>query len=384
MRKSTALCVLWGLMVLAACQQNKYGGFTLSGTIKNAPSPRIYLQELPFGGEQPVVLDSALLSAQGRFTLKAVAREEGLYRVVIENGPDVLIVNDGKSIELNLDIKQFRQYKITGSAASLALHEFFEAYRSADSRLYAQFQALDTLQGKPGQDSLVAVVKTQREEELKKINELVRQFINKSESPAARYYALGMASRTMGPDELKALANASAAAFPDHSGIQKLKALVNEPVKTVAPPAVQAPKPYFLLQQPVPLVSGKTPEGKVLSLEQFKGKYVLLDFWASWCPPCRAENPEWVKLQAKYAAKNFTMFGFSLDSDSLSWAKAIQTDKLAWPQISDLKEWESPLVSRFQFEAIPFNVFIDPTGKIIGASLSAKELDAKLAVLLEK
>ena len=123
-------------------------------------------------------------------------------------------------------------------------------------------------------------------------------------------------------------------------------------------------------------------DGKPLSISSFKGKYLLVDFWASWCGPCRGENPNVVAAYNKYKDKNFTILGVSLDDDKSAWQEAIKKDGLNWNHMSDLKQWQSAAVNTYQFDGIPFNVLIDPTGKIIASSLRGAELDQKLAELL--
>jgi peroxiredoxin len=121
---------------------------------------------------------------------------------------------------------------------------------------------------------------------------------------------------------------------------------------------------------------------KPVKLSDYKGKYVLLDFWASWCGPCRAENPNVLKAYNKYKDKNFTVLGVSLDAKKEPWLAAIKTDGLTWTEISDLKGWNNMVAKQYTIRSIPQNFLIDPTGKIVGKNLRGDDLEAKLASLL--
>jgi thiol-disulfide isomerase/thioredoxin len=130
--------------------------------------------------------------------------------------------------------------------------------------------------------------------------------------------------------------------------------------------------------------SAPNPQGKVISLKESLGKVTIVDFWASWCGPCRRENPNVVAIYAKFHTKGLNIIGVSLDEDPVKWKEAIAKDKLTWNQVSNLKGWEEPIAKQYKVESIPATFILDASGKVVAQDLRGDELEAKIIELLAK
>ena len=203
--------------------------------------------------------------------------------------------------------------------------------------------------------------------EFKIIDSLITKY---PASPAAAFYLYRYFTYQLPLDELKATRakiSSELAGCPyvkDLDGI--IKQLENVQIGKVAP--------EFSLPDTA---------GVSVSLSDFRGKYVLLDFWASWCPPCRRENPNVVKAFNEYKDKNFTIVGISLDKDKSKWMKAIADDNLAWTHLSDLKYWDSEIPALYGVRGIPANVLLDPDGVIVAKNITGEDLHKKLKEVIK-
>jgi peroxiredoxin len=398
-------CGLAGMILcmavcLTACNTPIKGGFTVSVTYKNADKMvpqnyddnlrdsivsigniHIYLEEIPYGGDMhPILLDSFIIKgAAGQVDLKGNGKEEGIYQLVIEKGPVILVINDVQKIKVDIDLsKKDNYYTVSGSEASEHLKSFINRYDEKASVINNVFSEIDSLKQFGGSDSSLIAATNRKNQAIVSLNEYVADFISKADSPAESIFALGMGSRSFQSGEFGKLLNTVVKRFPEHKSLAQLKTTYD-----MQQAQMNKRKEAAWTGKQAPDLELPSVEGKPIAISSFRGKYLLVDFWASWCQPCRQENPNVVNAYKQFKDKNFAILGVSLDKTKDGWLKAIHEDQLTWTQVSDLQYWNSKAVETFRFEGIPYNILIDPNGKIIAESLRGDELENKLNEVLK-
>jgi peroxiredoxin len=374
--------MLLAAVVITSCNASgDPNNFTVSGRIEHAPSQKVFLEQVNYDNTPPKVVDSGKLAQDGGYKLKAIAKEQSLFLLTIDHKPVFILINDNNDIRISTDLnKNLRSPYISNSSATKSLYDFLNNFRSKDSILSGIYAQIDTLYTRNPNDSSIVVLQTKGAEELQTLVTFMKEYIQKSNSPAAVFYALNVAAskNAMSMNDLETLAGQASERFKEHSGLAVFKSLIAQ-----ANAANSSEAAASWINKQAPDLTMNDVNGNPVSISNFKGKYVLVDFWASWCRPCRAENPNVVTAYNKFKNKNFTILGVSLDQNKDAWVQAIKNDGLTWTHMSDLKYWESAAVSTYKFQGIPYNILIDPSGKVIGESLRGPTLEQKLEEILK-
>ena len=393
--------VLAGTFLLPSCKSKQTSDkLEVNGTISNSGAKMIYLEEVPVATMRRVVVDSTKLGADGKFKLKAKTTEESIFNLRLDDYtyPLASVINDAKVITVDAKFSDKQSafaenYDVKGSYASMQLKEFMKSLNNDLQRIYLTSKVADSLQQQSASDSLLAPLVAQHSSIAEKIKRTSLNAIAKSENPAFTMFVLGYYQTTannpafglhgLTNDEVAAIINDVAAKYPAHKGVASVKREFDTQQQKTQQQQQQQAGVSAWVGKTAPEINLPDINGKEVSLSSYKGKYVLVDFWASWCQPCRYENPHVVSAYNKYKGKNFEIIGVSLDSKKDAWMKAIKDDKLAWTHISDLKGWESAVVPVYEISGIPYNVLLDPDGKVIAESLRGAALEAKLGEILK-
>ncbi|WP_455628706.1 redoxin domain-containing protein [Parabacteroides chinchillae] len=326
--KQFVMLVLSGLLMVSCQEVPK--GYVINGIVENMPEGKVYLKS--FRNKMFFDVDTADVK-DGKFTFKGEVDQPLLFGLATDQ-MDYPVQFFIENVNMNVAVDP------EGETITVENSPINDLFRENATKVFEKGYNIDSL-------------------------------VNKyPSSPVAAFFLYRYFTYQLPLQQLTETRNQLSQNLADCPYVKDLDAIIEQ-------------LNHVQIGQKAPEFSLPDTAGVIVSLSDFKGKYVLLDFWASWCPPCRKENPNVVKAYQKYKDKNFTVLGISLDKDKGKWLKAIEDDQLTWTHLSDLKYWDSEIPALYGIRGIPANLLLDPDGVIIAKNIKEEELHKKLEEVIK-
>lgn len=375
-------------LALIACGKS---GTQVTGKLSNAKEKMVYLEKIESG--IPVTVDSAKTDADGNFSLTLPENGLSFYRIKVDaKNFIVLALDSSNNAEITGDAKNlYKTYTVKGSPHSELIVKFFREVDPVNEQI---FKLEEQAKGMNLADTAAFfALQDQHQKLVEKRTEIAKKYVDANpKSPALlftqSYFISNNPAVAPNMEYVKKIEKALAASMPNsefHSQVATYISQYEYQKKQMEDAQKQQAQAMDNLRQKLapgsvpPDINYPDPSGKNIALSSLKGKVVLVDFWASWCRPCRAENPNVVRLYDKYHSKGFEVYSVSLDKSKEAWQNAIQADGLKWStHVSELNEWKSSVVAQYGFQGIPFTVLVGRDGKIIDVALRGSALEEKL------
>jgi thiol-disulfide isomerase/thioredoxin len=371
------------LILLISCNGEK-STFKVSGNLDNGEGMMIYLKEMT--STEMIPVDSTLIDDAGGFELNGLSPENRFYAIHTQPESFIYILaGKGDKITIEGEAKALTTtYTVAGSEDSRLIRELTDEQNKVLARMYQLNRIFTDSVHSPNFTGIKAGLDSIYEGILDAHREYTFAFIednlHSQASLMALYQQIGPRHFVLDPEkDLKYFSMVDSSLgilYPESDAVQDLHRQVDELKQKQLVESMSAAR--LKAGSLAPEVALPNPDGDTVLLSSLRGSYVLLDFWASWCPPCRQENPNLVKIYEKYHDKGFEIYQVSLDKTRDAWVKGIKEDELHWIHVSDLKFWNSIVVPVYEIQGIPVSYLLDKNGRILAQNLKGEMLAQEL------
>ncbi len=383
------ILLLSAALVVVACSKVGKGEYIISGTAKGIENGKTIVLETQDENGMGLIAKDTVKVQDGKFEMKGKITETAFYTIKLEGAqaPIPFILEEGEEVVIEIRKDSIQKSKVSGTYNNEEYVKFTEELNTIQKKL-VDFQTRNT----------AAMNTAQQTKDTAAINKLMQEFgkIQQEVGEASKSKYLTYAETH--PKSFISVLILQGIVNDPTTDVKKAEGMfdkLEESLKNTKPGKAVKEALAKLKGGPAaaPSMGGAkwradfsapNPEGKEVSLKESLGKVTIVDFWASWCGPCRKENPNVVAIYKEFHAKGLNIVGVSLDKDAKAWKDAIAKDKLTWTQVSHLKFWDEPIAAQYKVESIPATFILDASGNVVAKDLRGADLRNKIAELLAK